>query len=144
MLKHIFCALGILTSSIYAGIVKEPFTTLSIDDIKQGSAIDGSLNFSVILKLNVGDRIEFILQTGKKILCIVKDITILETEKQIKIFGDTLNVEDGGFGFIFTNKGDIAGAIVLRKEKLTYVVKPNPIKSGYIFSHEYQQIPSIN
>ncbi len=75
---------------------------------------------------------------------MVKDITVLEAEEQIKIFGDTLNIENGGFGFIFTKKGDIAGAIVLKKENITYVVKPNPIKPGYIFSHEYQQIPSIN
>lgn len=142
MVKYIL-ALLLLSSPIYAGIEKASPFKLSIDEIKQGTDTRGVLNFEVIIKLKVAEKIQFILPNNQTIICMAKSVEISETEESIRIYGDTLNVRDGGFGFVFTKKGDIAGAIVLREEKKTYAVRPNNLLSGYTFNLEFPK-DSIN
>lgn len=140
MIKNIVLALLLLSTSTIAGIEKSPAFKLSLDEIKQGTDTRGVLNFEVILKLNAADKIQFTLPTGQIVICIVKSTEVSETEQSLRIYGDTLNIKDGGFGFVFTKKGDIAGAVVLRNEHKTYVVRPNDILQGYAFTLEYPKI----
>lgn len=135
-----------LTVNTYPGIEKatpekppyekNPLTELTLDKIKQGTANNGVINLELVVRLRPGDIVQFRLLTGEDIFCFVKELNILEKEEQIRIYGDTINFKNGGFGFIFSKKGDVAGAIVLREEKITYTVKFSEEGNGFIFLKE--------
>lgn len=136
MLKHIFCAFSFLALPLYAGATKAPFTTLSIDELKQGSSHTGILNLDLIIHLQVGEKLQLYTNTGESFVCLVKEYVVLEKEEQVRIYGDILNKDAGKFGFGFTKKGDVAGAIVLNVEQKTYTAKFNSACKGFILSED--------
>lgn len=136
MFKPLLYILFILTLPVHAGLNKYPITTLSIDELKQGSSHTGILNLDIIMHLQIGEKVQFITNTGEIFLCIVKEYTILEKEEQVRIYGDILNKEDAKFGFGFSKKGEVAGAIILRTDKKRYTAKFNPTCKGFLLSED--------
>lgn len=136
MLKHIFCFFTFLSLPLQAGVTKVPFTTLSIDEVKQGSTRTGMLNLDLIMYLQVGEKLQLYTNTGESFVCLVKEYVILEKEEQVRIYGDILNKNNGRFGFGFTKKGEVAGAIVLSAEQKTYTAKFNSACKGFILSED--------
>jgi len=135
-MKKLFFLLFTLYTPAIAGMEKTPFNTLSIDSIKQGTTSHGVANLQLILKLQVGEKVQFTISNGETVLCLVKEVTLLETEKQIRIFGDIINKTSGGFGFVFTAKGDIAGAIVFHEDQRVYALRPSAEANGFMFFRE--------
>lgn len=136
MLKRLLYILFILTLPVYAGINKYPITTLSIDEVKQGSSHTGILNLDLIMHLQVGEKVQFTTNTGEVFFCLVKEYNILEKEEQVRIYGDLLNKEDARFGFGFSKKGEVAGAIILRADKKRYTAKFNSACKGFLLSED--------
>lgn len=122
---------------LHAGMEKTFPYKLSLDEVKQGTDTRGVLNFEVIMKLSITDKIQFTLPSGQKMFGVVKTLEVSETERSLRIYGEILNSKDGKFGFVFTSQGDIAGAIILKDEDKTYVVRPNNLVQGYTFNLEY-------
>lgn len=146
MIKNILLSFLFMTSPfIYGGLVKPETTTpslpkLSIDTVKQGSTATGTINLQLVVNLKPGELVSFTLVNGKNYLFIVKSLEVSDVEKSIRIYGECLNAEDSSFGFVFTKQGDIAGAIVLRKENITYAVRLNEAFKGYIFERYFEKI----
>jgi len=146
MIKNILLSfLFITTSVLYGGLVKPEATTqslpkLSINTVKQGSTTTGTINLQLVVNLQPGELVNFTLINGKNYLFLVKSLELSEVEKSIRIYGECLNAEDSSFGFVFTKQGDIAGAIVFRKENITYAVRLNEAFKGYIFERYFEKI----
>lgn len=135
MMKY-FCILVLLSMSVCAGAIKNPLTQLSIDEIKQGSTTTGILNLDLIMHLQVGEKVQFSTNTGEIFICLVKEYHILEKEEQVRIYGDTLNKDNGRFGFGFSKKGEVAGAIILNTEKKKYTAKFNSACKAFLLSED--------
>ena len=136
MFKYILYFLALLVLPLNAGITKAPFTTLSLDEVKQGSSRTGILNLDLIMHLQVGEKVQLYTNTGESFTCLVKEYIVLEKEEQVRIYGDLLNKDNGSFGFGFSKKGEVAGAIVLRNEKKTYTAKFNSACKGFLLSED--------
>lgn len=133
MLKHILMLFLLASSFLYAAIEETPSSTLTIDTLKQGTTSTGSVNLQIVVKLRPGDKVQFILSSGETFLCLVKEFTIIENEERIKIFGDILSPKAGGFGFTFTKKGHIAGAILIHNTKDIYTLQSSNEDGKFYF-----------
>jgi hypothetical protein len=122
---------------LQAGIDKSYPYKLKLDEIKQGTDTRGVLNFEVVMRLSIADTVQFVLPSGQQVIGIVKTLEVSESEESLRIYGDILNSKNSKFGFVFTKRGDIAGAIVFKDEEKTYVVRPNNTLQGYTFTLEY-------
>lgn len=135
----LFAALLCLNSN--AGIKKEskeskdeqPKEKLSLDQVKQGSAADGTVIIDNVLRLDAGDVVSFILPNKKAMIGRVTKSTYVE-DKQIHIVGIFLNEEDAGFGFVFdTTKGVVGGTLFFKKLKEIYRLRYNEKTSKFYF-----------
>ena len=143
MIKFILLATSLLTMPLYGGAKKTSSTynpPLTLDAVKQGCSTTGIVNLQLVLNLKPGELVQFTLLDGKTYLYIVKSIEIDETEKSVRVYGDGVSTKNSNFGFVFTKNGDIAGAMVLREEKLTYTIKLNESIGGYIFEKYIEKL----
>lgn len=135
----LFAALLCLNSN--AGIKKEskeeqPKEKLSLDQVKQGSAADGTVIIDNVLRLEAGNVISFILPNKKAIIGRVTKSTIVE-DKQIQIVGIFLNEQEAGFGFVFdTTRGVVGGTLYFKKSKEVYRLRYNEMTSKFYFMRD--------
>lgn len=144
MIRYITLIILLLTNIVLGGVTKfapPAFNPpLTLDAVKQGCSTTGIVNLQLVLNLKPGELVQFTLLDGKTYLYIVKSIEINEVEKSVRIYGDGISAKNSNFGFVFTKNGDIAGAMVLREEKLTYAIKLNESIGGYIFEKYIEKL----
>lgn len=132
----LFAALLCLNSN--AGIKKEskeeqPKEKISLDQVKQGSAADGTVILDNVLRLEAGNVISFLLPNKKAVIGRVTKSTVVE-DKQIQIVGIFLNEEEAGFGFVFdTTRGVVGGTLYFKKLKEVYRLRYNEMTSKFYF-----------
>lgn len=135
--------LGLLSLPLNAGIKikeKESPSSLSLDQVKQGTDILGNVNIEVIGRLNVGDLVSFKL-TEKLLIGRVTKVDVVENES-IKIIGVFDKEDKAGFGFFFSQKeGKIGGSLLFENDNITYRLRFNEDKK--IFYFEKDQTPPI-
>ncbi len=135
----LFAALLCLNSN--AGIKKEskeeqPKEKLSLDQVKQGCAADGTVIIDNVLRLEAGNVISFILPNKKAVIGRVTKSTIVE-DKQIQIVGIFLNEQEAGFGFVFdTTRGVVGGTLYFKKSKEVYRLRYNEMTSKFYFMRD--------
>lgn len=138
----LFAALLCLNSN--AGIKKDskegkddqPKEKLSLDQVKQGSAADGTVIIDNVLRLEAGNVISFILPNKKAVIGRVTKSTIVE-DKQIQIVGIFLNEQEAGFGFVFdTTRGVVGGTLYFKKSKEVYRLRYNEMTSKFYFMRD--------
>lgn len=138
----LFAALLCLNSN--AGIKKDskegkdeqPKEKLSLDQVKQGSAADGTVIIDNVLRLEAGNVISFILPNKKAVIGRVTKSTIVE-DKQIQIVGIFLNEQEAGFGFVFdTTRGVVGGTLYFKKSKEVYRLRFNEMTSKFYFMRD--------
>jgi len=138
----LFAALLCLNSN--AGIKKDskegkddqPKEKLSLDQVKQGSAADGTVIIDNVLRLEAGNVISFILPNKKAVIGRVTKSTIVE-DKQIQIVGIFLNEQEAGFGFVFdTTRGVVGGTLFFKKSKEVYRLRFNEMTSKFYFMRD--------
>ena len=138
----LFAALLCLNSN--AGIKKDskegkddqPKEKLSLDQVKQGCAADGTVIIDNVLRLEAGNVISFILPNKKAVIGRVTKSTIVE-DKQIQIVGIFLNEQEAGFGFVFdTTRGVVGGTLYFKKSKEVYRLRYNEMTSKFYFMRD--------
>ncbi len=134
----LFAALLCLNSN--AGIKKEskeePKEKLSLDQVKQGCAADGTVIIDNVLRLEAGNVISFILPNKKAVIGRVTKSTIVE-DKQIQIVGIFLNEQEAGFGFVFdTTRGVVGGTLYFKQLKEVYRLRYNEMTSKFYFTRD--------
>lgn len=119
---------------VYAGIsVDKPKETfpLKIDQETYITDKSGVLNPSNIISLVPSNLIKFYMTDGTMFTGIVKEIET--SDKQIfKIYGEIMNKQNAGFGFVLTSEGVFAGAVVIRNSEETYTVQYSRQANGYV------------
>lgn len=144
MIRYITLIFLVLTNFALGGVTKSPTAAfnppLTLDAVKQGCSTNGIVNLQLVLNLKPGELVQFTLLDGKTYLYIVKSIEVSEEEKSVRIYGDGISAKNSNFGFVFTKNGDIAGAMVLREEKLTYAIRLNETIGGYIFEKYLERL----
>lgn len=136
----LFAALLCLNSN--AGIKKEskeeqPKEKISLDQVKQGSAADGTVILDNVLRLEAGNVISFLLPNKKAVIGRVTKSTVVE-DKQIQIVGIFLNEEEAGFGFVFdTTRGVVGGTLYFKKSKEVYRLRYNEMTSKFYFAKDF-------
>lgn len=138
----LFAALLCLNSN--AGIKKDskegkddqPKEKLSLDQVKQGCAADGTVIIDNVLRLEAGNVISFILPNKKAVIGRVTKSTIVE-DKQIQVVGIFLNEQEAGFGFVFdTTRGVVGGTLYFKKSKEVYRLRFNEMTSKFYFMRD--------
>ena len=130
----LFAALLCLTSQTNAGIKKINVVgeKLSIDQVKQGSAADGTVNIDVVGRLQAGDLVSFILPTGKLALGKVTKASLVDNQK-IHLIGVFIEPANAGFGFNFDINGTVEGALLFESSDEVYRLRFNPNNSKFNF-----------
>jgi hypothetical protein len=144
----LFAALLCLTSNINAGLKKgqseskeeQPKEKLSLDQVKQCSAADGTVIIENVLRLEAGNIASFLLPNGKNVVGKVTKHNVVE-DKQVQIVGLFLNEPESGFGFVFdTTRGVVGGTLVFKKTKEVYRLRFNEMKAKfYLFKDIYKE-----
>jgi tRNA A58 N-methylase Trm61 len=120
-----------LTSTCLAIKKDENPFALKIDQETSLTTDKGVFNPTSIITLKPGDAIKLYLIDGKTINGLIKSTELLNN-KIFKVFGDVLNEKDAGFGFVLTDDGIFAGALVYRDKKITYKVQYLESEKVYI------------
>jgi hypothetical protein len=139
----IIALLGLLALPTYGGLKlkeKESPSSLSLDQVKQGTDELGNINLDLIAKLNAGDLVSFKLADRVAVGRVTK-VEIVENE-YIKVIGIFDKEEKAGFGFIFSQKeGKIGGTLLFEGDNVTYRLRYNENKK--FFYLEKDQTPPI-
>ena len=134
----LFAALLCLTCQAIAGIKKTnkeaevPKEKLSLDQVKQGSAADGTINIDVVGRLQAGDLVSFILPDGKTALGKVTKFNLIDNQT-IHLIGVFIGLQDAGFGFVFDIAGTVEGALLFESTEEVYRLRFNPNTSKFNF-----------
>ena len=140
----LFAALLCLTYQSIAGIKKtnkeaeEPKEKLSLDQVRPGSAADGTIIIDVVGKSKTGDLISFILPDKRTVIGRVTKVTLIE-DRRINIVGVFLNEEDAGFGFVLDKSGMVGGTLLFKKTKEVYRMRFNEMTSKFYLIHDTYQ-----
>lgn len=140
----LFAALLCLTCQTIAGIKKtnkeaeEPKEKLSLDQVRPGSAADGTIIIDVVGKSKTGDLISFILPDKRTVIGRVTKVTIIE-DRRIHVVGVFLNEEDAGFGFVFDKSGMVGGTLLFKKTNEVYRMRFNEMTSKFYLIHDTYQ-----
>lgn len=139
----ILALLGLLSIPVYGGLKvkeKESPSSLSLDQVKQGTDNLGNVNLDIIAKLNAGDLVSFKL-VDKVVIGRVTKVEVID-EESIKILGVFDKEEKAGFGFFFSQKeGKIAGSLLFEADNVNYKLRYNENKK--FFYLEKDQTPPI-
>lgn len=127
----IFLLFIMLTSTCLAIKKDENPFSLKIDQETSLTTDKGIFNPRLIITLKPGDAVKLYLIDGKIINGLIKSTELLNN-KIFKVFGDVLNEKDAGFGFVLTDDGIFAGALVYRDKKITYKVEYLESEKVYI------------
>jgi hypothetical protein len=119
--------LSITTSTCFGGAklaenLKQPFSSLKLDQETYLSDTNGILNPKMLLGLVPSNLIKIYLTDGTVLNGMVKETEIVNNETY-KVFGEITNKNNVGFGFVLTKDGVFAGAVVFRDTDETYTVK---------------------
>jgi hypothetical protein len=91
----------------------------------------GIINPNLLLALKPGHIIAFYLTDGTYVSALIKQTEVIDS-KMLKVFGESLNQRNCGFGFVITEEEIFAGAIVFRDEQKIYTVKYSDLYKGYV------------
>jgi hypothetical protein len=121
----------LLTSSCLA-IEKEknPFS-LKLDQETFLTDKNGVFIPSSLLKLLPGNAIKIYLTDGTELNGLVKSTEVTNGEI-FKVFGEIVNKNNTGFGFVLTKDAVFAGAVVFRDGNITYAITHDELRNGFI------------
>ncbi len=126
--------LGFLLLPLNAGIkIKEKeSSSLSLDQVKQGTDNNGNINLELIARLKVGNLVSFKL-SDRVVIGRVTRVDVVENES-IKIIGIFDKELEAGFGFFFSAKeGKIGGTLSFEDGDLQYKLRFNAEKNFFYF-----------
>ena len=139
----LLCAGAILITSapLFAGFKKDGTVSLSLDEIKQGCSPIGALNLNLLVKLQVGDKVQITTSDNNTFLFLINSFEVSEEEQSIRIYGESLSSnKEGKIGLVFTKSGIVAGAIVIFKEKQSYIITESAVHQGLIFQKKIEPL----
>jgi hypothetical protein len=119
--------LSLITSTSFGGAkltenLKQPFSSLKLDQETYLSDTNGILNPKMLLGLIPSNQVKIYLTDGTVLNGIVKETDIFNNETY-KVFGEITNKNNVGFGFVLTKEGIFAGAVVFRDTDEVFAVK---------------------
>ena len=133
MLKYLIA--GLLTSPFGAiqkdTVEEKPPFSLRLDQESYLTDTKGVLNPGAIISLKVGTNIIIYLTDGTVLKGLVKESQMLDS-KIFKVYGDIINKPNTGFGFVLTENGTFAGAVVFRDSNATYTVQYSEAFKGAV------------
>lgn len=106
----------------------------------------GVLLPAAIIPLHPATYIKIYLTDGTELTGIVKEAQYLEVKDGIsafRVFGDILNKENTGFGFVITETGVFGGAVVFRNTDTTYTVSYSEAHKGFVLQLNTQTKKAI-
>ena len=111
---------------------EEPkFPKLSLQQINYVSDDKGIINPVLLLKIKPGELVSFRLTDGTEIIGPINHYEVLDN-KILKLFGESTNQKNCGFGFVIGAEQIFAGALVFRDTNKVYNIKYNDVFQGYI------------
>jgi hypothetical protein len=112
--------------------------SLSLDQVKICSAINGDVLVDVILKLEPGNLVSFTLPNNRIIIGEVTRVTA--AEDKVTAIGRLFGEERAGFGFVFEKEGTIGGSLIFQKSKEIFRLRFNESKNTfYLKQFEYTE-----
>ena len=130
-----------ISPSAYAGLRLDGTAKLSLDEIKQGCNPIGALNLNLLVKLQVGDKVQITTSDNNTFLFLINSFEVSEEEQSIRIYGESLSSnKEGKIGLVFTKSGIVAGAIVIFKEKQSYIITESAVHQGLIFQKKIEPL----
>lgn len=129
MIKYLI-TLGLLTSSCFAiNKAENPFS-LKIDQETFLTDKNGVFVTSSVLKLVPGNAVKIFLTDGTELNGLVKSTEFLNGQV-FKVFGEIVNKNNTGFGFVLTKDSIFAGAVVFRDNNITYTINYDELRKGF-------------
>jgi hypothetical protein len=83
-----------------------------------------------VLKLIPGNAIKIYLTDGTELNGLVKSTELLNGQV-FKVFGEIVNKNNTGFGFVLTKDAIFAGAVVFRDSNVTYAIAYDELRKGF-------------
>lgn len=130
MIKY-FITFGLLASSCFAiNKTDNPFS-LKLDQETFLTDKTGVFIPNILLKLLPGNAIKIYLTDGTELNGLVKSTEVLNGQI-FKVFGEIVNKNNTGFGFVLTKDAIFAGAVVFRDVNITYAITYDELRKGFI------------
>lgn len=122
-----------LFASIKSEVKNDPtkFPKLSLQQVNYLTDERGVFIPNLIENIRPGHTVSFKLSDGTVIVGLIKEQEVID-KKIIKIFGESLNKQNCGFGFVWKMDEIFAGALVFRDQNKTYTIKFNDAFKGYV------------
>lgn len=133
----------ITSTTLFAGVKQNEELKYPSISLKQENFLsdrNGIFNPALLLDLMPGHVISFFLQDGTQISGLVKKIEF-DDNKIFKLFGESINHKNCGFGFVIGGDSIFAGAAVFRDQDKTYTVIYDDVAKGYLLR---LQAPKLN
>lgn len=110
---------------------KPPFS-LKLDQETFATDTKGVANPTTIIGLKPGNAVRIYFTDGTYFTALVKETT-MHSDGVFKVFGEMINPENTGFGFVLTKDGVFAGAVVQRGPNIVHQLLYDEDAKGYIF-----------
>lgn len=137
MIKYLII-FGLLTSSCFAiNKADNPFS-LKIDQETFLTDKNGVFITNSVLKLVPGNAIKIYLTDGTELNGLVKSTELLNGQI-FKVFGEIVNKNNTGFGFVLTKDAIFAGAVVFRDANITYAVAYDELRKGFTLTKQISE-----
>lgn len=137
MIKYLI-TLGVLTSTCLAISKDENPYSLKLNQETFLTDKNGVFMPSSLLKLIPGNAIKIYLTDGTELNGLVKSTEVSNGEI-FKIFGEIINKNNTGFGFVLTKDAIFAGAVVFRDADTTYAVSYDEFRKGFVLTRRISQ-----
>lgn len=112
---------------------KPPFS-LKLDQETYVTDTVGVANPATIINLKPGNTIRIYFTDGTHFTALVKETTML-SDGVFKVFGEMINPENTGFGFVLSKDGIFAGAVVQRGPNIVHKLMYDEDAKGYVFKY---------
>lgn len=138
-----FILMLLSASTAFAGVKQKneelKYPSISLNQENYISDNTGIFNPVLLLDLKPGHIICFFLQDGTKISGLVKKIEF-DDNKVFKLFGESINQKNCGFGFVISGDAIFAGATVFRDDDKTYTITYDDVAKGYLLRYQPAQL----
>ena len=130
MIKYLI-TFGLLTSSCFAiNKADNPFS-LKIDQETFLTDKNGVFITSSVLGLVPGNAVKIYLTDGTELNGLVKS-TEFSNGQVFKVFGEIVNKNNTGFGFVLTKDAIFAGAVVFRDSNISHTINYDELRKGFV------------
>lgn len=137
MIKYLI-SLAMFTSTCLAISKDENPFSLKLNQETFLTDKNGVFMPSSLLKLIPGNAIKIYLTDGTELNGLVKSTEVSNGEI-FKIFGEVINKNNTGFGFVLTKDAIFAGAVVFRDTDTTYAVSYDELRKGFVLTRRISQ-----